>query len=232
MTLKTSQVRKAREANAARKPSRETNVARKPRRGRPVGDHEAKRAELLEAAEAVIAKEGLAATSLRKVARRAGGTTGAVTYYFENKDAMITAVAAYLYDKFEKWLLDAIDDSIDIRKLIEDYLVGMTVKEPEIWLVILQVQTHALHKRTLADLIQRRYMQYRHVLADAVAKGQEQGIIRNDIPADILADQISAMSDGWALMYPIERERFKPRRFKALLDAVATLISPVPGRDR
>ena len=44
------------------------------RRGRPTGDHEAKRRELLRAATSVIAEEGLANTSLRKVARRAGCT--------------------------------------------------------------------------------------------------------------------------------------------------------------
>lgn len=43
-------------------------------RGRPVGDHEAKRAELLKAAISVIAQEGLAGASLRKVAQRAGCT--------------------------------------------------------------------------------------------------------------------------------------------------------------
>lgn len=46
------------------------------RRGRPVGDREAKRAELLRAAISVIAQEGFAGASLRKVAQRAGCTTG------------------------------------------------------------------------------------------------------------------------------------------------------------
>ncbi|WP_414694373.1 TetR family transcriptional regulator, partial [Phenylobacterium sp.] len=41
------------------------------RRGRPVGDRDARRAELLAAAIAVIAQEGYAGTSLRKVAEQA-----------------------------------------------------------------------------------------------------------------------------------------------------------------
>src|SRR5689334_4432055 len=58
-------------------------------RGRPAGDREAKRADLLKAAIAVIAQDGFAGASLRKVAQRAGCTTGAVTYYFANKREMV-----------------------------------------------------------------------------------------------------------------------------------------------
>lgn len=54
-------------------------------RGRPIGDREAKREALLRAASSVIAEEGYASASLRKVAKSAGYTTGAVTYYFANK---------------------------------------------------------------------------------------------------------------------------------------------------
>src|SRR5690606_29762340 len=62
-------------------------------RGRPAGDRTAKRAELLKAAASVIAQEGYTGASLRKVAQRAGCTTGAVTYYFANKRELVVALA-------------------------------------------------------------------------------------------------------------------------------------------
>ena len=77
------------------------------RRGRPTGDHEAKRRELLRAATSVIAEEGLANTSLRKVAQRAGCTTGAVTYYFADKEELVTSVADVGFDRFDAMLTDA-----------------------------------------------------------------------------------------------------------------------------
>ncbi|HSM95608.1 MAG TPA: hypothetical protein VLT91_06170 [Rhizomicrobium sp.] len=46
------------------------------------------------------------------------------------------------------------------------------------------------------------------------------------IPAELLADQISAMGDGWMMLFPIEPERFQPKRVKALLDATMALIAP------
>lgn len=63
------------------------------KRGRPIGDREAKSGELIEAARYVIAREGYAGASLRKVTARAGCSTGAVTYYFANKEAMVATVA-------------------------------------------------------------------------------------------------------------------------------------------
>src|ERR1051326_1463853 len=61
-------------------------------RGRPVGDRDAKRTELLGAAISVIAQDGFAGASLRKVAERAGCSTGTVSYYFANKEEMMAAV--------------------------------------------------------------------------------------------------------------------------------------------
>jgi len=42
----------------------------------------------------------------------------------------------------------------------------------------------------------------------------------------MLADQISAMGDGWMMLFPIEAERFRPNRIKALLYATMALITP------
>jgi hypothetical protein len=55
--------------------------------------------------------------SLRKVAARAGCSTGAVTYYFENKEAMVAKVTEALFDEFDGWLSD--QSSVDIRAILD-----------------------------------------------------------------------------------------------------------------
>lgn len=116
----------------------------------------------------MIADEGYANASLRKVARHAGYTTGAVTYYFANKEELVVALMESAFDRFGTMLESA----------------------------------------------------------------RESGAIRNDIPADILTDQLVAMGDGWMMMYPIEPRRFTPKRMRALIDALAVLVDPVPGEHR
>ncbi|MGI0878689.1 TetR/AcrR family transcriptional regulator [Pseudomonas aeruginosa] len=195
------------------------------RRGRPVGDHNAKRAELLAAAIAVIAKEGYAGASMRKVAQHAGCTTGAVTYYFANKEEMVSAVAQNLFDKVEA-LLEINRDQIDIRSLIHQWHQWISLDDPDSWLAWLQLITHARHEPAFANVIKQRHTYFRQVSTALLEEGQRQGKIRSDVPAELLADHISAFSDGWLMMLPIDPERFSAKRGQALLDAFIVLISP------
>ena len=194
-------------------------------RGRPVGDREAKRAELLDAAVSVIARDGFAGASLRKVAERAGCSTGSVTYYFANREEMMAAVIENLFDTYDA-MLGSIEDSLDIRAGFKRWLDSISRNGSGEWVAVFQLLAHAKHEPKLADVFQRRYAKYRNVFAAILAKGQRQGSVRKDISADLLADQLSAMGDGWMMLFPIEPQRFQPGRVKALLDATMALIAP------
>jgi AcrR family transcriptional regulator len=61
-------------------------------------DIESRRAAFVAASLDVIAAEGLGAATMRRIAARAGVTTGAITHYFENREALlIEAVTAAHY---------------------------------------------------------------------------------------------------------------------------------------
>lgn len=197
-----------------------------PRRGRPVGDREAKRIELLTAGLKVIAEEGFGGASLRKVARRAGHTTGAVAYYFENKEQLFAAIIEHLFDRFDE-TLDPAKESDDLRQRFKYWLELNS--DSSIWAAGFQLLAQARLEPALADIYQRRYARYREISAQRLAKEQRAGLIRNDIPADILADLLSALGDGWATMQPIEPARFAPERVDRLLDALILQLSPTRG---
>ena len=199
------------------------------RRGRPVGDHDAKRRELLRAASSVIAEEGLANMTLRKVAERAGYTTGAVTYYFADRDELVGAVTDAGFDRFDE-MLEAAREHTDMRTVFERWLARSNTDH--VWGVMFQVLAEARHDPALAALIAKRYARYRTVNAEILAIGQARGTVRDDIPAAILADQLSAMGDGWMMMLPIEPKRFTRKRVQTLLEATMTLIAPRPTIDR
>ncbi|MFI0462883.1 TetR/AcrR family transcriptional regulator [Saccharopolyspora sp. 5N102] len=196
-------------------------------RGRPTGDHAAKRAELLKAATSVIAQEGYANASLRKVAQRAGCTTGAVTYYFANKEELVTALAESRFDTYDA-MLESVREQTDIKALFQRWL-DLTTGDPEFWPVMSQLLAHARYEPALAAVIEQRYARYRDMYTTILEAGQARGTIRDDIPADLLADQLAAMGDGWMMMYPFEPQRFTPKRLQALTDAALALIAPAPG---
>ena len=212
----------------ARKPKRLPEAPRG--RGRPVGDREARRTELLDAAIAVIAQEGFAEASLRKVAERAGCSTGAVTYYFANREEMMAAVIESQFDVFDAMLRESnegSDGKIDVRGGLKRWLDSLDANtEGGGWVANFQLLSLARHEPALAAVYQRRYARYRDVFASMLAKAQRQGTIRKDIAPDLLADQISAMGDGWMMLYPIEPERFQKARIEALLDATMRLVAP------
>jgi len=79
-------------------------------------DHPARRRELADAACRVIARNGLAATTLADVAEESGWSIGSIRHYFPNKDELI---AAALWRVGER-----VDDRIRIRTA-----GGMTVKD-------------------------------------------------------------------------------------------------------
>lgn len=54
-------------------------------------DHNARRRELIEASWAVIATEGLEGVTMRKIAQAAKCTTGRITHYFKDREALILA---------------------------------------------------------------------------------------------------------------------------------------------
>lgn len=194
-------------------------------RGRPVGDHDARRATLLSAAISVIAQEGYAAASMRKVAEKAACTTGALTYYFANREEMVIAVIENLFDEFDTWIHPDRDPR-DIRQMLQRWLEWTSARDSNHWLVLIQILVHARHEPAIAAVMHDRDGRILAAITSIFAKGQAQGLIRKDIPANILADQISAMTDGWSLMLPIEPGRFTPDRIQALVDATIAMISP------
>src|SRR5947209_6572829 len=129
---------------------------RRRKRGRPVGDRQAKSGELIAAARSVIARDGYGAASLRKVAEEAGAaSTGAVSYYFTSKEAMVLAVAENLFDEFDAWL-EGLGGGCDAKALCDAMLLWTTRGGGGAWLVALQLLVGARSDKALAAVIERR----------------------------------------------------------------------------
>ena len=60
-------------------------------------DHDARRADIVQATWRLIARQGIRGTTMREIAREAGFANGALTPYFENKDAIVTAAFRHVF---------------------------------------------------------------------------------------------------------------------------------------
>lgn len=195
--------------------------------GRPVGDRDAKIGELLQAAREVIAREGCAAASIRKVAQHAGCSTGAITYYFVDRDDLLARIVEDVFDDFDQWL-DPHDGLEGIRAMLEYQLLRRSgpndqQQARQVWL---QLLVHANTDAKLAAVIQRLYGRFRERLTLLVAQAQKLGTIRSDFPADLLADHVSAVGDGLLMVQPVERKRFDRPRVQRLIEQLTTMLQP------
>jgi TetR/AcrR family transcriptional regulator, transcriptional repressor of aconitase len=195
------------------------------KRGRPVGDHKAKSRELIEAARYVIAHHGYTAASLRKVAQHLGRTTGSVTYYFSSKNEMLVSVAESLFDEFNE-TLDKSSEEVDIQALFHNLTVWEKPQKKGAWLVFFHLLAHAATNPALASVFRRGNGQLRAKTAALIAQCQRQGAVRSDFSADLLADQLTAIVDGWFMYAPVERARFKPTRFNDLVRMSIAMLAP------
>ena len=60
-------------------------------------DHQARRREIVEASWRVIAADGLAGVTMRKIADAAGCSTGRLTHYFANREEIVLAALRAVY---------------------------------------------------------------------------------------------------------------------------------------
>jgi AcrR family transcriptional regulator len=206
--------------------ARPATPKRRPR-GRPVGDRDAKIGELLQAARDVIAREGCVAASIRKVAQHAGCSTGAITYYFADRDDLLARVVEDVFDDFDQWL-DPDDGLEGIRAISEYQLLRRSGSNDQqqarqVWL---QLLVHANTDAKLAAVIERLYGRFRERLTLLVARAQKLGTIRSDVAAELLADHISAIGDGLLMVLPVERKRFDRRRVQKLIDVLIEMLRP------
>jgi len=84
-------------------------------------DHDARRRELVEASWAVIAEEGLEGVTMRKVAEAANCTTGRITHYFADREALILASLQTSNRATSKRVSEIIASNLDVY----EKLLGM-----------------------------------------------------------------------------------------------------------
>ena len=71
---------------------------------RPSFIEQARRAQIVECAIETIADLGFAQASLAQIAKRAGVSTGVISYYFAGKDELIREVSAYVFSAGEAFI--------------------------------------------------------------------------------------------------------------------------------
>jgi TetR/AcrR family transcriptional regulator len=178
---------------------------RKPRRpGRPRADDINQRERLLDAALACFAADGIAATSLRAVASKAGVTPALVNYYFGSKkhlvDAFVAERAVPAIAALRESLLSA---GTEPRALVAAFVRGIhdvVARYP--WWPALWVREVLSENGALRDMLQKLIApQVAQLLATSLGAARERG----ELPAD-LDPRLMVVSLIGLTMFPLAAE--------------------------
>jgi AcrR family transcriptional regulator len=185
-----------------------------PRRpGRPRADEASQRERLLDAAVVCFAGDGIAATSLRTIALKAGVTPALVYYYFGSKVELVgafiaermTPVAAALRER----LLAA---GPDPRALLAAFVRGMhDLVERFPWWPALWVREVLNEKGALRDaLLKQVAPQVAQLVAGALADAQKRGELAADLDPRLTMVSLMGLT-----MMPLAAEHIWRRVFDA-----------------
>lgn len=175
---------------------------------------------LLEAATAVIARDGVAAASTRAITAEAGMSLASFHYVFPSRDALLAEVIerTLVREFAEQRLLSERGQSVEER-VYQGFCVsiGLLAERPEVELSMFELMHYALRTPGLETLARRQYERYWQAAERIV---DETGVTW-DRPTREIAQIVVGMNDGIALAWLATRDTDAALRMAAV--AAATI---------
>ncbi|MEU4426190.1 TetR/AcrR family transcriptional regulator [Actinoplanes sp. NPDC024001] len=169
-------------------------------------DHEARRRQVAEAVEHLVATEGFGAVTVARTATHAGISVGLVQHYFPSKDDMLRHAFTQARHRIEQRVVDGAQRADQAGARIEHILLdGLTELLPlderrrGEYRVELAFTGRAADNPHLADTLRQSNTHVRDLLAQAVHNGKECGEVETGTDETTAAAHLLALLDGLKL---------------------------------
>lgn len=163
------------------------------------GQHaDERRDEVAHATWRVIAREGLDRASLRAIAQEMGSTTGVLTHYFRDKEALLDFAFEAIVEKLQfasQAGRKPPEDLAAIKALLNIYL-PITVEGLTWWRVWLSFTVAALASDRQGESNARLYKELRRFWTKTLSHLSAQGLVRKDLEPALEAETLLALIDG------------------------------------
>ncbi len=172
---------------------------------------EDRRAQLVDAALAVATEDGVAATTVRRVAERAGVALGVVHYAFADKDELIAALATRIVDE----LAGASEAGLDLERYPDlraalaaaiDGVWSLIEATPDAQLLTYEITTASLRSPELRGAGARQYAVAQAAAERLLELAARAGGARWTRPVPELAGEVLAFVDGVTLRWLVDRD--------------------------
>lgn len=189
-----------------------------------------RREQVLEAAEAIVAAEGLPRLSLGRIERRTGMSRGQLTYYFPTKEAILLALFERLLRRMIAGLLA--DDAApkpgtsrpwDCCRHALTMQLRDRPPQPDFLALLFTFLAEMNHREDFRRRLAAMYTEWRGVIAADVASGVPNPPVR----PTVLASVIQALINGLTMQLAVDPVAFDPAE---MTETVLFLLAPAFGR--
>ena len=189
-------------------------------------DAEERREELIDATWRIIAKEGLDAATVRRIAVEIGATTGVVVHYFRDKDEIILAALQRACDAVTGRMRSHSNHKSALETLREAIIEALPLEEQSVmeWRVWMNFWGQSLTSAKLTQEQDRRYDVWRKIMRGLLERAQRKGELRADADLPQISDHLIALIDGLGMQAILEPARMKPERIRAVVDNYLAIL--------
>lgn len=163
-----------------------------------------RRDQLVEAAITVASRDGIDATTLRAIAAEAGASLGSVHYCFEDKDALLSAMAfAITRRHISPVLMDMLvhgDVTVLIQRAI-DVLWGAVTATHDEQLLTYELTTYSLRHPELRQVSVTQYMESHAAAREFLEALAVSADVEWTVPLETLTRMVTTTVDGVVLAW-------------------------------
>jgi AcrR family transcriptional regulator len=161
-----------------------------------------RREEVLEHARRVIMRDGLEATSLRRIAREGGFTTGVLTHYFADKSELISACFEWTMrtwlDRVEGEIRDAPTAEESVCRFVSVAVPHARERHGE-WRLWLNFVGTGAGDRQMADLLVETDLRWEALVTETLTRWHVAGLVAPRLPDEQEALILARLGDGLGL---------------------------------
>ena len=185
-----------------------------------VVDHEARRLDFIEAAYATIIEDGLANTTIRAVARKAGYTSGALVHYFGDKDELIRRTLQHFGAEVRQRMVSAQDltrGRTALRAVLVEAL-PTDKRKASSWRVWMALWYHSEVSAPMRNVERRRYKEWIGRISTLLQQAVADGELRRGLDIELEARSLVALLDGVAVQYLMSNGRIGVAKLEGIVD--------------
>jgi AcrR family transcriptional regulator len=196
-------------------------------------DHPARRRELADAACRVIARNGLAGTTLAHAAEESGWSIGSIRHYFPNKDELVASALWRVGERVDERIRRSTAGgmTVDDLRIAATELLPLDADRREDALVHLAFLAQAAVEPALADASEGAAQRLQEPLAARIAHLVRAGELPAHLDAEHEAALLRVLLDGLRLQLVTTPRQTTAEWALAVLDDHLTALAASPSRD-